>query len=560
MNKIFLLFCFILSCQFLTAQNLLINGNIITNNSSPEGSKVIIIKNGNKIDELLINKKGNYELKLAFGADYKISFEKAGYITKTVNANTEIPEEVLESNPNFPPIKLLINLYPTVKGVDLSVFEQPVGILSYIQELDDFDFDKEYSNAIKNRIAQTEQAIKHELASHSAKALELERKYAELVHKGQQSFERKNWDEAVSSWTQALEIKPGENDLEQKIASARKEAELENARRTIELQNEETYKLVIASADSLFTLKKYDLAREKYVVATQVDKKATYPGKKIQEIDVITANLAKEKAALEKQLAALETNYKSLISTADQAFETQAYEKAISHYEQALALKSTETYPREMIAKANQGITNLKKQQAAEAEKLRLEEERRNNLRNKYAELIAEADKAFQGENYSLARLKYTEADNLKLNEPYPPKRIREIDDIINSSKYKAKLAEYNKNKTLAEKNKQQKNYASAKVYYQKALSILSIDKEAIELQISEIDRHIEAARLAEIEKAYKQHIDKADKAFREKAYAVARFYYKKALEVKIDDKYASEQLKEVEKNIGERQEKGAEL
>ena len=40
----------------------------------------------------------------------------------------------------------------------------------------------------------------------------------------------------------------------------------------------------------------------------------------------------------------------------------------------------------------------------------------------------------------------------------------------------------------------------------------------------------------------------------------MARFYYKKALEIKKEDPYASERLAEVEKNIGARQEKSAEL
>ena len=59
-----------------------------------------------------------------------------------------------------------------------------------------------------------------------------------------------------------------------------------------------------------------------------------------------------------------------------------------------------------------------------------------------------------------------------------------EIEQIIHSSKYKARLAEYNKNKTLAEKNLEQKNYASAKVYFQKALTLSPADKESIRERI----------------------------------------------------------------------------
>lgn len=560
MNKIILAFLCLLVSQILAAQNLVINGNIVINDASPENARVLIAKNGNKVDEQVLAKKGRFDLKLALGADYKLTFVRDGYVTKIVSVSTEVPQEVIESNPNFPPVKLIINLLPAIEGIDLSVFDQPIAILSYNQEIDDFTFDKEYSEKIKNRVAQTEQQIRQALANRGAAAQERERKFAELVSKGQQAFDRKEWNGAIDHWAQALEIKPDNAELKLKIEAARKEAEQEEARRALDLQNEKAYKLLISSADSLFSLKKYTDAREKYTAATQLNSKDNYPVSKIREIDSILAALAKQEAENQKQLAAVEETYKKALAIADQAFAGNEYEKCIPLYRQASGIRPDEMYPKDMIAKAEQAIADLKKQQAAEAERKRLEEERRNGMKNKYAELIAQADDAFSKENYGLAKLRYTDADNLNLGEEYPKKQLQEINTIINSSKYKAKLEEYNKNKTLAEKNMQQKNYAGAKVYFQKALSILAIDKEEIEQRIAEIDRMIETARLAEMEKNYKENINKADKAYNEKAYAVARFYYKKALEIKIADKHATDRLKEVETYIGERQEKEAEL
>lgn len=560
MKKIYLLILCLFVCPFLSAQSLDINGNIVISDAAPDNSRIVITKNGNKIDEQVLTKKGRFDLKLALGSDYKLTFEKDGYVTKIVNVNTEVPEEVIESNPNFPPVKLIINLLPTVQDVDLSVFDQPIAILAYNAEVDDFTFDKDYSNKIKDRVAQTEQKIKQSIASRGAAAQERERRFAELVSKGQQAFERKAWNGAIDHWSQALEIKPENESLKQKIAAARREAELEDERLAIELQNKKSYQILISTADSLFGVKKYTDAREKYVAATQLNSKETYPASKIREIDSILAALAKQEAEQQKQLEATEAAYKKALAIADQSFTAKAYETSISQYRQASGIKPQEVYPKEMIAKAEQAIAELKKQQAQEAEQRRLEEEKRNGLKNKYNDLIAQADEAFGKENYAMAKLRYTDADNLNLGEEYPKKRIQEINTIINSTKYKVKLEEYNKNKTLAEKNMQQKNYASAKVYYQKALSLLAVDKEEIEQRIAEIDRMIETARLAEIEKAYKENIGKADKAYNEKAYAVARFYYKKALEIKIADKHATERLQEVEKYIGDRQEKEAEL
>ena len=193
MKNLLILLGILLSSPFVVAQHLAINGNVAIANNSPEGTRVVVIKNGNKLDEQVLNKKGHFDLKLAFDADYKISFEKTGYITKIISINTEVPEESIENNPDFPPVKLIINLLPSVEKIDLSIFDQPIAILTYQAELDDFTFDKSYSDKIKDRIAQTEQAVKKQLAARDAAAIEQERKFAELFNKGLESFGRNAW-------------------------------------------------------------------------------------------------------------------------------------------------------------------------------------------------------------------------------------------------------------------------------------------------------------------------------------------------------------------------------
>lgn len=560
MKNFLILLGFLLSSQFVVAQYLAINGNIAIADNSPEGTRVVVTKNGNKLDEQVLNKKGHFELKLAFDADYKISFEKTGYITKIVSVNTEVPEESIENNPDFPPVKLIINLLPSVEKIDLSLFNQPIAILAYQAELDDFTFDKSYSDKIKDRIAQTEQAVRKRLAARDAAAIEQERKFAELFNKGLRSFDRKDWQEAINNWSLAQNMKPDNKEVKQKIAEAQEQSKLEEARRNIELQNEQTYRLLITTADSLFNLKEYPAAKEKYTLAKQIKTKEPYPQGQIRQIDRLLAEIAQKEAIAQQQLAEAEANYKKAIAQADRFYQSKEYQQAITTYRQALSIKSGETYPRNMINKAEQALITLEKQQAAEVEKQRQEEERINTLKLKYAGIIAEADKAFKNENYSAAKLHYTEADQLNLGEEYPRKRLGEIEQIINSSKYKTRLAEYNKNKTLAEKNLEHKNYASAKVYFQKALTLSLTDKESLEKQIAEIDRLIEAEQLAALNEAYQVNIDKADKAYDEKAYAIAKFYYQKALEIKKGDKHASERLQEIKKHIGERQTKEAEL
>ena len=131
MKKYLLFLISILVPSFLFSQSLQLNGNVTIENASSEGARIIIYKNNIKLTQQDISKKGRFDFKLALDADYKITFEKSGYITKNISVNTEVPGEIIESNPNFPPIKLTINLLPKVEQVDLSIFEQSIAILSY---------------------------------------------------------------------------------------------------------------------------------------------------------------------------------------------------------------------------------------------------------------------------------------------------------------------------------------------------------------------------------------------------------------------------------------------
>lgn len=544
----------------LFAQSLQFNGIVTIENDSPEGARITIYKNNIKLTQQDISKKGRFDFKLALDADYKIAFEKNGYVTKNISVNTEVPGEIVESNPNFPPIKLTINLLPRVEQADLSIFEQPVAILAYNYELDDFTFDKEYADKIKDRIAQAEKNIKQLLAGQDAEALKKEQNFAKFMDAGKAFYEQRKWNDAIDQWKQALQIKPADRDAGSHIELAKKEAELERARQSIEEQNERTYKLLIATADSLFAAKNYIDAKNSYAEAVRIDNKAPYPADRIREINTLLAEQARLLAEKQKQQADLDNNYGKLLLQADQLFNDKDYQKALAVYQEASAIKPQETYPKNGITKTRAAIEEQKRLLAAEQERQKQEARRRQTLLSDYKRLIAEGDAAFRTDNYALAKIRYTQADSLNLGEEYPKKQLAEIANIIDSAPYKTKLAEFHKNKSTAEKALQEKNYASAKFYYQKTMSILPIDKEMIEQQIVEIDKQIEAEQLAAVQKEYKEHIGKADKAFKEKAYAVAKFYYQKALGVKVNDSYAKQKLQDVEKHIGSRQEKAAEL
>ena len=56
MKNLLILLGILLSSPFVVAQHLAINGNVAIADNSPEGTRVVVTKNGNKLDEQVLNK------------------------------------------------------------------------------------------------------------------------------------------------------------------------------------------------------------------------------------------------------------------------------------------------------------------------------------------------------------------------------------------------------------------------------------------------------------------------------------------------------------------------
>ena len=55
MKNLLILLGILLSSPFVVAQHLAINGNVAIADNSPEGTRVVVTKNGNKLDEQVLN-------------------------------------------------------------------------------------------------------------------------------------------------------------------------------------------------------------------------------------------------------------------------------------------------------------------------------------------------------------------------------------------------------------------------------------------------------------------------------------------------------------------------
>jgi epidermal growth factor receptor substrate 15 len=124
---------------------------------------------------------------------------------------------------------------------------------------------------------------------------------------------------------------------------------------TIPDPSEVKYQAAIKEGEALFVQKKYEQALVKYEEASVLKPKETLPIAKINEIDKLL------KAQKNEQLAGqqLETEYKNLITAADNLRDQKKYSEAIIKYNEAVK-KKDESYPKSEVTKLNTLIADQK--------------------------------------------------------------------------------------------------------------------------------------------------------------------------------------------------------
>jgi hypothetical protein len=497
-------------------------------------------------------------------------------------------------------------------------------------------------------------------------ARELDEKYQAVVKAGDDAFKSANWEQATTKYTEASTLKPAEQYPKDQLAAiARKKDEeskkAEEERLARELQ--ERYDAAIAAADAAFGQEKWEDASSKYIEASTMKPAEKYPQDQLAAIRKKQDDLAR-KAEEEKRQRELDERYQAAIAAADQAFGKESWEEARGKYNDAAAIKPAETYPKDQLAAINQRLADAEtrrkqeeldarydaaiakadgefsgadyaaakksyqdalkvkpdesypKERIAESEALlaelarKAEEDRkRQELEARYADLIAKADKAYDGEKWSAAMNDYKDALQLKPDESHPRSRIADIEQRMDAAA-QAKAEEERLAREAAERDKRYndlvaaadkafsgKDYDKARKGYNEALEVKAgekhpqdrlseidrildemADKEerdrlAAEREAAERERLAEEARLAaEMEAAerarreeeerqrmagqaerdarYQQHIAAADAAFGSKDYDQARNRYLDALGVKPEERYPQDRIAAIEAEL----------
>lgn len=386
-------------------------------------------------------------------------------------------------------------------------------------------------------------------------AKELQAKYDAAISAADAAFKAGKWDEATAKYTEASSLKPEEKypkDQLAEVARRKEEAERKAEEERLAKELKAQYDAAVAAADAAFKAERLDEAETKYTEAAGLKPDEKYPKDQLAAIGRKREELA-QKAEEERRQRELDEQYQSLVAAADAAFQGERWEEATAKYTEAGGLKPAERYPKDQIAAIQKKLDDL----ARKAE----EERKQRELDERYQAAITAADAAFAGTDWDNARAKYNEAAAIKPQEKYPKDQLAAITQRIAEEEERRRQEEidqrYQGSIAEADAAFDREDYAAAKAKYQEASAVKPAERYPKD-RIAESDRlAAEKARLAEeerkrqeLEARYAELIAQADRAFDQQQWSAALNDYKDALKLKPDEAHPRTRIGEIEQQM----------
>lgn len=265
-------------------------------------------------------------------------------------------------------------------------------------------------------------------------AKEAERKkreyYESLIAQADAELDNQELEKAKKTYTDASNVLPEESYPKEKLKEIddlikKREEALKNKE-----QIDENYSSLILEADKYFDAQKFENAISKYQEALTLKPNEQYPKEQIEKARLKIKELEekkKQEEALSAAMAQKQEQYDNFIKKADESFNQNEYNDALNNYQKALSIMPNESYPKQKIDEINKLLKDLENQQLQE----QLAQQEAKAKKEKYDQLIFDADRKFKLKDYESAKSLYQEALNLFPNEIYPKDKIKEIEDIL---------------------------------------------------------------------------------------------------------------------------------
>ncbi len=563
----FIFVSFFLPSHSIAQEKCTVKGYVTINGGDLNSVKITLYKDSEQVSVRNVAKNGKFSYTLDFGYDFIFEFSKDDFVTKRVSVSTYVPQDVLERDSRFPPCKFSIELFRFFPGIDLSIFDQPIGMIMYNNETDLIETDLSFLTDIEAELKRIEKETKLKQEAYWAEKARIEAEYNSAIKKADIEFQKKNYTDSKSYYNQALTLRP--NEIYPKDQISKIENLLLGQKGQLEAQRliDEKYNALIELADKDFASTNYEQAKTSYTAAIVVKKAERYPKDQLTKIKKIELDLRLASENESKNLAAekaLKEKYDAFIASADEAFELKKYESAKLQYTSALRLKTEELYPQEQIRIINDKLDYQKQLTAANAKFVA----EQKALKAEYNRIIKLADNQFKKRDYTTALVSYGKALVLGVDDSYPQTQIQAINDAIVREKElaanKLKQKEINEKYKLlissGDKQLKNKEYILAKQNYTEALG-LKPDETYPKAQLIKIESLMskQAKLIADKEareKKYGELVVLADSEMDTKEFEKALNNYKLALEIKPKVAYLDEQIEKAKQGIRDKRRK----
>ena len=527
------------------------------------GASIKVFKDGSFVESVSTDSKGLADIACEPNAVYTIEIGgNKGMVAKKLEINTNsVTPETAKGDVFFP---VTVGLFEKIDGLNLAILDKPIGKIKFDPEYGDFDSDASYTKTIQKQLENLEKeflAKQDEKAAEKAGAM---KEYAAAIKIADKALASEEWEQAAEQYRIAEKVNPDPLETYPSFQLA----ELKTKLMKIESDNER-YDEAITKAETALSSKNYEIAIAEFQRASGYKPKEEYPETKIKEVQGILANSVKIEqsylAAIEKGDNALKINdmtiakaafqeavslksdetypknkiseiddilakqdarkaeYDTAIKDADEALAVKDYPVAKASYTKASTLKPTEQYPKDQIGKVEALMVGAAK------------------LEQNYLTAVEKGDIALKLNNFVEAKTSFQSASTLKPEEAYPKNKVKEIDDFIAANEAKDK--QYLDKIAEADKALESKEYENAKTAYTAAVNIKPAEAYPA-TKISEIDGVL--ASLAKAEENYKAAITKGDAAIVSVDYVTAKAAFNEALTYKPDEKYPKDKLAEI--------------
>ena len=389
----------------------------------------------------------------------------------------------------------------------------------------------------KDQIARIEKKI--EDAGNEIENTKKDTQYKGFIDLAEKALSEKAFDEAKNYCSQALTIKPNDAYVQYKLKEIDKKLADDLAQKQAN-QIEAAYKSFMDIGNDNFKKGLYDDAKSAYNQALLVKPKDFSADYQLKEIDKKLEEKKKQ-----NEIKKLDDAYGSFMSLGNKNLEAGLLDEASSAYNQALIVK-----PDDFSAKAK-----LKEIEKKIATNKQLENEKLEEL---YKSFISSGNEALNNQMYEDARNAFKQALSAKPNDIIAQAKLNDIDrQITDHAKQEEIQNREDVYKSYMARGKDaigKELYDDAKDAFNNALTIKPNDTEAnkqldkIKTIVNDLlNKEKQEQRKKELDDKYIAAINLADTAFSAGIYDVAKDQYKSALQIKAEEAYPLNKLKQIE-------------